>query len=54
MKIYRIRPYSGENNVYIESTGFSKAVVFENLDGKKIDEIKTYNFIFKKQNKKLS
>lgn len=51
MKIYRIRPYSGENNVYIESTGFSKAVVFENLDGKKIDEIKTYNFILKNKTK---
>jgi len=51
MKIYRIKPYSGENNVYIESTGFSKATVFENLDGKKIDEIKTDNFILKNKTK---
>ncbi|MFC7348464.1 imm11 family protein [Chryseobacterium zhengzhouense] len=51
MKIYRIRPYSGDNNVYIESTGFNKTIVFENLDGEKINEIKTFNFTLKNKTK---
>ncbi len=51
MKIYRIKPYTGDHNAFIESTGFPKEIVFKNLDGLKLDEIETFKFVIKNKTK---
>ena len=48
-----MRPDIGNKNAYIQYTGFSKDIVFENLDGNRIDEINTFNFVVKNKTKKF-
>ncbi|WP_411812465.1 imm11 family protein [Chryseobacterium scophthalmum] len=53
MKIYRMKPDIGDKDAYIQYTGFSKEIVYENLDGNKIDEINTFDFVVKNKTKKF-
>lgn len=53
MKIYRMKPDIGDKDAYIQYTGFSKYIVYENLDGNKIDEINTFDFVVKNKTKKF-
>lgn len=53
MNLYRIKPYTGTENSYLESTNFNYDLIDALIDGEEINHINPSVFILKNKTKKL-